>query len=310
LQCNIQKIWQTHGCSSNYLKGVALFLKKDKAILLLVGTIFKLPLGLRFKVVSCTYFNPYFVRICGEMFSRLVDTDIDQEDQSNASNIVTRDMEITCVHSGSLAWPTIWWDMISLFGVMLAIRLSYVHPIIPPPLNTCVCIISTFDELLFGPPTLLMSGEDGSRYLTSLEYDELIRDAKDISSLATFAHSLVRLHQLKDEIQMQHNKDSHHELVLSQYWDGIPHDYKKELSFLGEINHCIKQIHHTTRFHYGMMKHLYPHGNVQDRYMHVPLIPRDEASTEGMMLTNASILEVLALLVKKPNGKYVLGENH
>jgi hypothetical protein len=47
----------------------------------------------------------------------------------------------------------------------------------------------------------------------------------------------------------------------------------------------------------------------QDRCMHVPLIPRDETSNEGMMLTNASILEILGLLVKKPNGKYALGEN-
>ena len=44
----IQKIWQTSGRSSNYLKGVAMLAKKDKAILLPVGTILKSPLGLLF----------------------------------------------------------------------------------------------------------------------------------------------------------------------------------------------------------------------------------------------------------------------
>jgi hypothetical protein len=44
-----------------------------------------------------------------------------------------------------------------------------------------------------------MSGEDGLHYLTSLEYDELIRGAEDISSLASFANSLVKLNQWKDE---------------------------------------------------------------------------------------------------------------
>ena len=185
-------------------------------------------------------------------------------------NILKRDMEITWVHSGSLAWPTIGWDVISLFGVMPATTLSYVYPIIPPPLNASVSVHSTLDKLLFCPQTLFMSGEDGSCYLTSLEYDELIHDAKDISSLMSFAHSSVKLHQWKDEIQMQHNEDSNHELGLSQYWDGIPHDHEKELSFLDEINCCNQQIHHATRFQYDMMKHLYPHGNVQDRYMHVP----------------------------------------
>ncbi len=39
----VQKIWQTQGLSSNYLKGVAAFVKKDKAIFLPIGSILKSP---------------------------------------------------------------------------------------------------------------------------------------------------------------------------------------------------------------------------------------------------------------------------
>ena len=58
-----------------------------------------------------------------------------------------------------------------------------------------------------------------------------------------------------------------------------------------------------------VVKHLHPSAKVEDKYIHLPLIPRDETSTEGMMLINASILESLGLLIKQPNGKYILGEN-
>jgi hypothetical protein len=144
-QCSIQKIWQAHGCSSIYLKGVAPFLKKGKAILLLVESIFKLPLGLRFIAIV------YFVQICGEMVSRLVDADVEQDEQSIEGSILTRDTEITCVHSGSLALPTFGWDVISLLRVMPAKMLSYVHLITPPPLNACISIESVLVELLFVP---------------------------------------------------------------------------------------------------------------------------------------------------------------
>ncbi len=35
----IKKTWQTNGCSGNYLKGVALFIKKDKAIVIPTGSV-------------------------------------------------------------------------------------------------------------------------------------------------------------------------------------------------------------------------------------------------------------------------------
>jgi hypothetical protein len=53
----IQKIWQMQGSSSNYLKGVAVFVKKDKEILLPIGSVLKSPLGILFRIVSCNYMD-------------------------------------------------------------------------------------------------------------------------------------------------------------------------------------------------------------------------------------------------------------
>jgi hypothetical protein len=54
----IQKVWQIRVSPSNYLKGVASFLKKDKAIFLTVGSILKSPSGFCFCVLSSHYLNP------------------------------------------------------------------------------------------------------------------------------------------------------------------------------------------------------------------------------------------------------------
>ncbi len=49
----VQKIWQMQGSSSDYLKGVAVFVKKDKDILLPTGSVLKSPSGILFCIVSC-----------------------------------------------------------------------------------------------------------------------------------------------------------------------------------------------------------------------------------------------------------------
>ncbi len=51
----IQKKWQTQGLSSNYLNGVAAFVKKDNAILLPIGSVLKSPSGFLFHIVSYNY---------------------------------------------------------------------------------------------------------------------------------------------------------------------------------------------------------------------------------------------------------------
>ncbi len=78
---------------------------------------------------------------------------------------------------------------------------------------------------------------------------------------------------------------------------------------MDQVHQCNSEIFHATRFCADAVKHLHHSAKVENKYIHLPLVPRDETLTEGMMLTNASIPESLGLLIKQPNGKYVLGEN-
>ncbi len=99
----IQKMWQTSGSSSNYLKGVASFAKKDKAVLLPINSILKSPLGLRFRVLETEFIDAYSTRIRGVLLSGVGDGESSDE------------MEIC---SGALMWPRIGWEV----GSRVAIR--------------------------------------------------------------------------------------------------------------------------------------------------------------------------------------------
>ncbi len=93
----VQKIWQMQGSSSNYLKGVAAFVKKDKAIVLPIGSVLKSPSGILFCIVSCNYMDAYSTIIRGEL--------IDEYDAMDNGHSVS--MEVTRVTTGLLLWPTI-----------------------------------------------------------------------------------------------------------------------------------------------------------------------------------------------------------
>ena len=64
-QVMVQKKWQTYGCSGNYLKGVASLTKKDKAILLPVGSVLRSPTGVHFEVRSAHFVSEYLTVIEG-----------------------------------------------------------------------------------------------------------------------------------------------------------------------------------------------------------------------------------------------------
>ena len=55
--------------------------------------------------------------------------------------------------------------------------------------------------------------------------------------------------------------------------------------------------------------HLHPYLNKVDEYIYLPIVGRDETCTEGMLLTNAALMEHLGLLTKATKGKYNLGPN-
>ena len=55
-QHNRPKMWQKDGSSSNFLRGTAAFMKKDRAIRLQVGSIISSPSGDRFDLQSSVLF--------------------------------------------------------------------------------------------------------------------------------------------------------------------------------------------------------------------------------------------------------------
>jgi hypothetical protein len=69
--------------SSNYLHGVASFIKKDKAICLPIGLVLCFPSGISFWVVSCTFENPYSVKVCADLIAGVNEND-------NAGNILVQ----------------------------------------------------------------------------------------------------------------------------------------------------------------------------------------------------------------------------
>jgi hypothetical protein len=135
----VQKIWQMQRSSSNYLKGVAAFVKKDKAVLLPIGSVLKSPLGILFCIFSCNYMNAYSTIIRGELVNKY---DVMADSYSVS-------MEVTLVNTGLLVWPTIGWDVHSLYGIPPVADSSYVDPIVPPPMNASVHCNFTEDDLLF-----------------------------------------------------------------------------------------------------------------------------------------------------------------
>jgi hypothetical protein len=83
-------------------------------------------------------------------------------------------------------------------------------------------------------------GEENSRYISSVEYHNLIFDTEDISLLDTFAKTLTILHQWKDELRTQDKGEDNRVIdgPHSPYAPkGIPHNYDYEKAFLEQMQH-------------------------------------------------------------------------
>ncbi len=164
--------------------------------------------------------HPYALLISGKEFpcnnaapnvpTREMLREVDRN--KSATNVhrreMAREMEIQQVITGSLVWPTIGWDVISLFGVISAAELLYLDPNIPPLMNACVHCDVSLDNLLFTRSQFYQSGDANSRDITSIEYDKLIRDSEDVSILSAFSCCLLQHHQWKNKLKTLHNEES------------------------------------------------------------------------------------------------------
>jgi hypothetical protein len=289
----IKKVWQTSGSLSTFLKGVAAFAKKDKAVLLPVGSVLTAPSGMLFCVISSNYLDAYSIVIHGEMVNPgdvngeqdgVIAADEDavvaSEQQGDEDGVVAREQQL--VLAGALVWPVIGWNVHLLFGIELPANLSYVDPIIPPQMNACVHRDLSDNNLLFSQQVFYSSGEQDLQYLTSVEYNRLIVDSEDIILLNTFVRSLDILHHWMDELEIQREEEPDfvdgNQLPYPPV--GVPHNYGNEKTFLDQIRQCSNEIHHATTFQGDMICYLYPHSRMQDHYIHFPIIGRDKISKE------------------------------
>lgn len=171
----------------------------------------------------------------------------------------------------------------------------YVDLTIPPPMHACVAADLTIDNILFSEHHFKYSGKTNSRYKSSQECDSLIveAEAEDISILNTHVRYLTTLHASKTHAVVCPPDDDIEEVCENESEDveyvpaGIPHHFVKEQMFVDHFSKCSSEVYRALTFQGDMMKHLYPHCRVEDIYMHLPLIGRNETTNEGMILTNA-----------------------
>jgi hypothetical protein len=101
-QQGIPRTWQTGGHSSLYHRGVAIFMKRNKAILLPIGSLIMLPSGLEFRVTTVSYKDAWVTVIMGDLVTKIyplpfiADGDI---------NVISN--KIAYVTSGLLLFPCI-----------------------------------------------------------------------------------------------------------------------------------------------------------------------------------------------------------
>ena len=199
-QISVNKMWQNYGCSSKFMRGVATFMKRDKAILLPVGSIMVSPSGVKFKITSSAYLDAYSIVIRGSILESDDRATIGHPTEFAGGN--NGSLDAPCprnadehrITSGNLIWPAIGWDILLLKGVArCASPLSYTDPVVPPPLNACVLSSVSSDDLLFRPRSFFMSGTENTRQITSTEYYNLSMDVEDLCILDSFACFVSRM---------------------------------------------------------------------------------------------------------------------
>ncbi len=221
--------------------------KKDKAVLLPVGSILKSPLGLLFLVLETNFINAYSTLVHGELIHQPDETEDDQTepmviepicgDKSSPNSQLSVDAVV--VTTGALPWPAIGWDIQHLPGEMEPLTLSYLDPIIPPPVNACVHSSQSEDDLIFMLREFKRSGEENSRRLSSAEYDVHIVDCEDIILLGAFLRTIILLHHAW-KIELEKIREEEGIIADSVKYppSGLPHNYSNETIFVEQLGKC------------------------------------------------------------------------
>ena len=220
----------------------------------------------------------------------------------------TVEREIVHVTTGTLLMPSLGWNVTSITRQTPTPVMSYLDYPIPPPIHACVEIGISMDQLLFENREFLHGGDCLGRQLTAAEYSELIRDHEDLSDIRVFGDYLKSVHNWKNEMELNAFEDDL-DVPLHYLPNGIPHQYTNETSFVLLLSLFTTEIDSALKLRSKLVKHLHPFAHQVDEYIHLPIVGRDETCTEGMLLTNAALMEHLGLLTKATKGRFNLGPN-
>ena len=91
----------------------------------------------------------------------------------------------------------------------------------------------------------------------------------------------------------------------STYVD-IPRDSDKEDALIKTLARCTKVMSHVYNFQAHSIKHINPTAHETDEFIIPPVIPREETSNSGILLTSLSLHESCELLEKGEEGNFDL----
>ena len=290
---------QTEGQSAVTLRGTSMFLKRDKTFEVPVGTEMVSPLGIRFKVVTCKRQDPFTVVIKGALLSPIGD------DASEGM----KDQAIQ-IDKYKILWPQVGWDIVLMPGTVEHIAPTYdSDQFIPPPVHFRIPKGKSVEDMVL--QGCEFAGEGEGNNFTVREYTDGVKLAQRIISLNQFKNHLGGLHTRKleekavwDEMQEEVPADQRKPYVSD--YAGIIRDDSKEALFVDTIGGCSKVIGHVYRYQSDCVNQINPMAHKKDQFIAPEVIPREEGSNTGMLLTSLTLHEQCQLLKKAERGEFTL----
>jgi hypothetical protein len=304
----IPKKIQTGGSSAVYHRAVAYFVKRDKAILLPVGSILCSPSGVLFSVASSRFVDAYETILTGfpvtYIFPLLENVYLTE------SSVFNGVMGMQC----GLPWPRIGWDVLSFTQSIRCpapVSHTYVGEVIPPPYRAYVHRDQDLSSMLFSCPRRFVEpGSSDGRMLMTDEYHRTVVQAQIVLAMKGFCTYLCDLQHWREELALIDEEDGN--LDRTPCFPGachIPTDVSCKDAFVQVMQSCSKEVMNALTFQRDIVRHLHPRARIPDKYHCFPLIPRDETSNEGMLMTVLGIHFSLGLLERMPSGNIKRGMN-
>ena len=122
------------------------------------------------------------------------------------------------------------------------------------------------------------------------EYHDTVVRAQIVLAMKGFGTYLCDLQHWREELALIDEEDGN--LIASTCFPGaccIPTDVTCEDAFVQVMQLCSTEIWNAITFQREIIRHLHPCARIPDKYHFFPMIPRDETSNEGMLMTALNV---------------------